>query len=39
MTENLVLYWMDDDGKLSAVWIEEDETPLCDREIDAKGQE
>lgn len=31
-------YWVDD-GTIYAVWIEDQETQLCDREIDPKGQE
>lgn len=38
MPENLTQYWTDDDGTIYAVWIEDD-TQLCDREIDAKGTE
>lgn len=38
MTENLTQYWIDEDETIYAVWIEED-IPLCDREIDSKGQE
>lgn len=40
MPENYHQCWMvDDDGTVYAIWIEDQDTELCDREIDSKGQE
>jgi len=39
MTENLTARWSEcEDGTIQAAWTDED-IELCDREIDAKGQE